>query len=169
MNCASRSASTFLYPAARIMKLRMVFTRTREQRTLANQSFHCLVRFCVFCYFQTRRGQRSGRVLVATDVRHSRGTRVSKWQQNNELVETEVCSSFKSAVCDRGRADGLVLATLCARLFHVNRTTRYVQRDTSVMQKIWSLNLNALRNLSKWDVVSFFCFVTSILQYRITD
>ena len=39
--------------------------------------------------------------------------------ENNELVETEVCSSSKS---DRGRADKLVLATLCARLFRVNGT-----------------------------------------------
>ena len=58
--------------------------------------------------------------------------------ENNELVETEVCSSSKS---DRGRADKLVLATLCARLFRVNGTAiciicMYVQRDTSVMQKI---------------------------------
>lgn len=72
--------------------------------------------FVSFCYFQTR--QRIGRMLVTTDVRYSRGTRVSKLQQDIELVETEVCSSSKSAVCVRGnRTDELVLATSCVDYF----------------------------------------------------
>lgn len=72
--------------------------------------------FVSLCYFQTR--QRIGRMLVTTDVRYSRGTRVSKLQQDIELVETEVCSSSKSAVCVRGnRTDELVLATSCVDYF----------------------------------------------------
>lgn len=66
----------------------------------------------------SKRDSVSGRMLVTTDVRYSRGTRVSKLQQDIELVETEVCSSSKSAVCVRGnRTDELVLATSCVDYF----------------------------------------------------
>lgn len=77
MNCASRSGLNVSFDSQ--LELRnsgWIDLQPREQRTFV-KCFTVSFDF-VFCYFQTRRGQRSGRVLVATDVRHSRGTRVSK-------------------------------------------------------------------------------------------